>query len=206
MIALVVGNGESRTGINIQSFSQDYILVGCNALHRETTTEHLICCDRRMGEEAILSENTKHTKIYVRADWFNYFRKIKKDKRINKVPELPYKGNTKADDPIHWGSGPYAVLVAASLENVETIMLVGFDLYSSNNTVNNMYKGTKNYSDKNSKPVDPSYWIYQIAKVFHHYPQKNFVILNDHKWEIPRQWKISNVSFELLATKNLTLA
>jgi|SRR6056300_11477 hypothetical protein len=206
MIALVAGNGESRLGIDIQSFSQDYILVGCNALHRETTTEHLVCCDRRMGEEAILGKNTTNTKIYVRPDWFNYFRKIKKDKRIHQVPDLPYKGNTKADNPIHWGSGPYAVLVAAALENVETVLLLGFDLYSKNEMVNNVYKGTKNYSDKKSKSVDPSYWIYQIGKIFQHYPEKNFIIFNDSKWEMPRQWKHQNVSFEVLATKNLTIA
>ena len=206
MIALVVGNGESRSGIDIQSFSQDYILVGCNALHRESTVEHLVCCDRRMGEEALLGKHTKNTKIYVRPDWFNYFRKIKKDKRIHQVPDLPYQGNTKADDPIHWGSGPYAVLVAANLEHVETIMLVGFDLYSKNEKVNNLYKGTKNYSNQNSKPVDPSYWIYQISKVFQNYPDKSFVIFNDAKWEMPRQWKQPNVSFEVLATKNLTVA
>lgn len=159
-----------------------------------------------MGEEAIVSENTSNTKIYVRSDWFNYFRKIKKDKRIHQVPELPYKGNTKADDPIHWGGGPYAVLVAAQLEHVETIILVGFDLYSKNERVNNLYKGTKNYKDKNSQPVDPSYWIYQIAKIFQYYPKKSFIIFNDRKWEMPKSWKQKNVSFEILESKNLTFA
>lgn len=206
MIALVVGNGESRLGLDLKEFSKDYILVGCNALHRETTVEHLVCCDRRMGEEAILSETTKNSKIYVRPDWFNYFRKIKKDKRINQVPELPYQGKTKADDPIHWGSGPYAVLVAANLEHVETILMVGFDLYSTNEKLNNIYKGTPNYGDKNSKPVDPSFWVYQIGKVFEHFPNKSFIVFNNEKWKNPPFWKRPNVSFEILESKNLTFA
>jgi hypothetical protein len=206
MIALVVGNGESRLGLDLKEFSKDYILVGCNALHRETTVEHLVCCDRRMVEEAIVSDNASKSKIYVRPDWINYFRNIKDDERIHQVPELPYKGNTKADDPIHWGSGPYAVLVAAQLEHVQTILLLGFDLYSNNEKVNNIYKGTKNYNDENSHPVDPSYWIYQISKVFQNYPDKSFIIFNDKKWQMPKEWQQKNVTFEELAIKNLTFA
>lgn len=195
-ISLVVGNGESRAGIDIAKFAEDqtYILVGCNAIHRDTRVNHLVCCDRRMVEEAVKSENTRHTKIHVRPDWYRYFRKIRKDKRVEQVPDLPYEGILKQDQPLHWGSGPYAVLVAAELSN--TVLMVGFDLYPTNDKVNNIYKGTQNYSEKDSKPVDPSYWIYQIGKIFEHYPDKDFLIWNHAGWEMPQQWKYPNVRFE----------
>jgi hypothetical protein len=203
MIALAVGNGESRAGVNF-THNKEIILVGCNALHRNTEVDHLVCCDRRMIEESISSDNTKNTKIYVREDYFNSYSK--KDSRITLVPKLPYTGKTKADAPIHWGSGPYAVLLAASL-HVEKIALLGFDLYPSNsNTVNNIYKGTTNYSGKKSKPIDYSFWEYQIAKVFEYFPNKEFTIYNKQDWKLPNIWNKNNVSVKFLESKSLTLA
>jgi len=192
--SLVIGNGESRSNINISDFSIDHDLIGCNAIHRDISVEHLVCCDRRMVEEAVIGDLTENTKIYVREDWFRYFRKIRKDKRIHQVPDLPYVGELKQDQPVHWGSGPYAVLLAA--QNYETIKLLGFDLYPTNERVNNIYKGTKNYNDKYSKPVDYNYWVYQVAKVFKHYKEKEFIVLNKKGWEFPREWRYSNVRFE----------
>ena len=81
MQSLVVGNGESRNLIDLNAFSKDHILIGCNALHRDLIVDHLVCCDRRMVEEAVESPNTSQTKIYAREDWFKYYRKIKKDRR-----------------------------------------------------------------------------------------------------------------------------
>ena len=204
MNALVIGNGESRSAVNLDSYTSNLITVGCNAIHRDMQVEHLVCCDRRMVDEAVNSSNTSNTKIYARPDWFKYYRKIQKDKRIHQVPDLQYQGNLKQDNPIHWGSGPYAVLLSATL--ADNIFLIGFDLYSKNNLVNNIYKNTKNYSNKKAKPVDHSYWVYQIARVFEYNPNKNFTILNNKDWEFPRQWNFKNVHFEVLATKNLTLA
>ena len=202
MIALAIGNGESRKGIDLNSFSHD-VLVGCNAIHRDIDVEHLVCCDRRMIEESLQSNKTKNTKIYVRSDYLDFYQK--KDSRIHSVPNLPYKSNSKADMPIHWGSGPYAVLVAAELP-VSKILLLGFDLYPKNNYFNNIYKDTQHYKSKDSKPIDYSYWEYQIAKVFTGYSNKKFIVLNKEDWKMPTLWNLPNVEFEVLATKNLTFA
>ena len=202
MPILVVGNGQSREQVDLNQISN---IVGCNALIRDVPVDHLVCCDRRMVEEAIEHPNAKNTIIYVRPDWFEHFRKIKKDRRILKVPELPYQtSRSKIDNPIHWGSGAYAVLLAATLD--DEVTLLGFDLYSINDKVNNIYKGTLNYCLKESKPVDHSYWEYQIGKVFESFPDTKFKILNNKDWILPKKWKYPNVEFEVLATKNLTFA
>jgi len=192
--SLVVGNGESRAGIDLTSFKNDYTLIGCNAIHRDMPVDHLVCCDRRMVEEAVKSKNTLDTSIHVRPDWYRYFRKIRKDKRIHQVPDLPYNGTLKQDQPLHWGSGTYAVLLGAMLSDV--IILTGFDLYSNTGKVNNIYKDTENYlsSDKNS--IDPSYWIYQTSKIFEAFPSRDFIIINDKNWQVPKEWKFKNVTFE----------
>lgn len=192
--AVVIGNGESRRNINLELYRTEYALIGCNAIHRDIAVDHLVCCDRRMASEATANHQTKNTKIYVRPDWFHYFRKIQKNKNINVLPALPYTGNTKADDPMNWGSGGFAILLAASL-GFKDIEILGFDLYPVDKSVNNVYKGTENYSGPDSKPVDPSYWIYQIGQIFKYYPDTNFIIRNFQTWETPLEWQKSNVKF-----------
>ncbi len=191
--ALVIGNGESRRQIDLNQY-KFHTIIGCNAIHRDMTVHHLICCDRRMAEEATNNENNFDCQIYVRPHWFHYFRKIKKNKNVRELPNLPYKGGTKKDDPEHWGSGGFAVLLAAILD-FEEIELIGFDLYPIDDAVNNIYKDSLNYSKSGSQPVDPSYWIYQIGKVFEYYNDCQFIIKNKPLWSIPTEWQKNNVRF-----------
>ena len=194
--AVVIGNGESRRAIDLELLNADS-LIGCNAIHRDTVVDHLICCDRRMADEAVENPQTKNTLIYVRPSWFHYFTKIRKHKNIKTVPELPYRGEYKKDDPDHWGSGGFAVLLAAALEYSE-IELIGFDLYPVNSAVNNIYKGTKNYAQSGSQAIDYSYWVYQINRVFMYHPDQKFIIRNHRDWQMPQEWRKNNVEFVAL--------
>lgn len=197
MNAVVFGNGESRKSINPNLLKSNNTLIGCNAIHRDAVMDHLVCCDRRMVEEAVKSSNTEYTLIYVREDWFKYYRKTQKDTRTHLVPTLPYHGEEKRDQPLHWGSGGYAVLLAARLGH-KNITLLGFDLYPSNNKVNNLYKDTQNYAKADTQAIDYSYWVYQIAKVFEYFPEIKFEVVNDSDWQLPSSWKQSNVNFTTL--------
>ena len=189
---LVIGNGESRKLVDLELYKNSHVLIGCNAIHRDITVDYLVCCDRRMIDESTNNPNTQHTKIYVRSNWFHYFRKIKKNKNINLLPNLPYIGSTKKDKPDHWGSGGYAILLAASL-GFKEIEIIGFDLYPKGTTVNNVYKGTANYSKEDAKPVDHSYWVYQLSQIFNYYPDTIFIIRNHQHWVLPNDWQKSNV-------------
>ena len=186
---LVLGNGESRQGIDINLI--DDVKIGCNAICRDYSVDHLICVDRRMVREAL---QTNCNKIYTRTDWIQEFKAYPK---VTTVPPLPYKGEQRPDDPFHWGSGPYAVLQGAKLG--ETIKLLGFDLYSKTKTINNIYKGTSNYNDIDYRPVDPRYWIYQIGKIFELYPRRSFVIYQEDDWILPEAWKYPNVEVDKIS-------
>jgi hypothetical protein len=155
-----------------------------------------------MVEESLHNPKAINTKIYTRKDWAKHFKKIHKKKNVFAVPGLPYKGDQRCDQPVHWGSGNYAVLLAAM--NFQNILLIGFDLYATQDKVNNIYKDTVNYSPKNSKPVDPSYWIYQISKVMEIYYDKNFSIFNNTAWKPPKEWGKSNVTFKNVSDFSLT--
>lgn len=191
---LVLGNGESRLRF-AWNIIPSATLVGCNAIHRDTKVDHLICCDRRMVQESVENSETRSTLIYVRESNYHYFRKIKKNKNIKLLPDIPERGQFKRDQPEHWGSGPYAVLVAANLDN-KKIILVGFDLYGNNEKINNVYKDTSNYNKSNSNAVDYSFWVHQIAQVFKHYNSKSFTIVNDWNWHMPKEWQQENVNFQ----------
>jgi hypothetical protein len=186
---LVIGNGESRTSININELKGPKI--GCNAILRDFKVDHLVCVDRPMLQEALNSTYHKKSSIYTRRrNWVQY----RLEKNIRMVPSLPYQGSERPDDPIHWGSGPYAVLLAALLAT-DDIHMIGFDLYSQTNSVNNIYKDTKNYVAASKRPIDPRYWIYQIGKIFEHYPNKKFIVYQDN-FELPVAWNQPNVSLD----------
>ena len=93
---LVIGNGESRKFVNLDKFKIPKI--GCNAIHRHYAVSHLVCVDRRMVNEAIKSGYNAKNKIYTRRDWWGGYRL---NQNVHQVPELPYKGNQRPDEPFH---------------------------------------------------------------------------------------------------------
>ena len=168
---IIAGNGTSRKKINLNLYNETKI--GCNAIYRDYYVDYLVCCDKTMVKEAHANDITP---VYTRERWladFNY-------QDVMSVPKLPYKGDKRLDDPFHWGSGPYAVLMGASLS--ENCKLIGFDLYGTNNHLNNIYADTNGYKSLYDEAVDWTYWVYQIAKVFEHFPNVQFKIYNEQDW------------------------
>lgn len=188
---LVIGNGESRKQVNLKNIKETKI--GCNAIFRDTKVDHLLCVDKRMLVEALNTNYHKEAKIYTRKDlWIRY----RLEKNIRCVPDLPYASFERWDQPLHWGAGPYAVLLACKLS--DDIKLIGFDLYGKNGKVNNMYKDTENYSMSHKRAVDPSYWIHQIGVLFSLYTDKKFTIYQDD-WQLPKAWKYPHVKVDKIS-------
>lgn len=186
---IVIGNGESRLGIDLQKIKEQK--VGCNAIYRDVTVKHLVCVDKRILLECLKTGYNNKNFVYTRPrNWVTY----RLENNIKRVPVLPYQGNLRPDQEEHWGSGPYAVLIGAmKAKEKELIKLVGFDFYSKDRLLNNVYKDTLNYGRSTDSAVDPRYWIYQIGKVFECFPQKKFIVYNNDNWIVPKQWKYSNV-------------
>jgi len=189
---LVIGNGESRKFVDIDKIKLPKI--GCNAIHRHYAVQHLVCVDRRMVNEAVRTGYNAKNKIYTRRDWWGSYRL---NQNVHQVPELPYKGDQRPDEPFQWGSGPYAVLLGATLG--KDIKLLGFDLYSKTKHVNNIYKDTENYDSSSKRAVDPRYWIYQIGKVFEHFPKTKFTLYVEQDWTQPETWKKPNVMLDSIS-------
>jgi hypothetical protein len=181
---IVIGNGESRRSIDLNEIPS--LKIGCNAVHRDFHVDHLVCIDRLPLQEAIKS-NLKSTTIWTREEYSQY--------SVNTLPSIP-QGNQRADQTRHWGSGPYAILLG--LQFSDTVHIVGFDLYSKNNLVNNIYKDTDSYQSSTSHAVDPRYWIYQISRIFLENTDKYFVVYNLPGWVLPKEWCLANVEFKTL--------
>ena len=185
---IVIGNGESRLNLNLNQLNGPK--VGCNAIYRDHKVDYLVCVDRRMMNEALRAKENLQTLVYTRQDWYHQY---KDSIGVRELPKLPYTGTERWDEPFQWGSGPYAVLLGAMYNKEKKVKLIGFDLYSKTNLVNNTYKGTPNYDDADKRAIDPSYWIHQIGMVFNCFPKIQFTIYQEPNWELPKAWNYPNI-------------
>jgi hypothetical protein len=189
----VIGNGQSREGFALNQLKE--FTIGCNAVHRDFTCDEYVAVDRRMVDEILRNDKNKGRLIYTREDWIDQYRKRS---NVIALPDLPFTGLNKSDQPFHWNSGPYAVLVAA-LKNPNQINLLGFDLWSKTSFINNIYKGTPNYAGAHDRRVTPDFWIHQLRNLFKYFDQIEFVQCQPEGWRIPEQWKeIQNLTIQKL--------
>ncbi len=193
MKIFVIGNGQSREGFALNQLKE--FTIGCNAVHRDFTCDEYVAVDRRMVDEILRNDKNKGRLIYTREDWIDQYRKRS---NVIALPDLPFTGLNKSDQPFHWNSGPYAVLVAA-LKNPNQINLLGFDLWSKTSFINNIYKGTPNYAGAHDRRVTPDFWIHQLRNLFKYFDQIEFVQCQPEGWRIPEQWKeIQNLTTQKL--------
>ena len=71
---VVIGNGESRSSVDLANLKDTVTLIGCNAIHRDIAVDHLVCCDQRMVKEAVANKAIPH--IYTRPRYYRDFHKI----------------------------------------------------------------------------------------------------------------------------------
>lgn len=180
---IVIGNGESRRDFDLYELQWLGHTIGTNAIHRDYHPDELVCVDKRMVQEAVNAgyENP----VYTRQDWYKQFSFWN---NVRKLPDLPYTGRKRPDDTMHWGSGGHALNLAC-YKKPKYIVMIGFDLYGNNKLFNNIYKNTPNYNESNKPETDPSYWIYQTAKLFELYPDIKFIQIQPDDWNPPEDWE-----------------
>ena len=181
----LIGNGESRLNFDIVSLN-DY-KIGCNAVFRDYNIDCLVAVDRRIVQEALDSQFNKD--IYTRSDWNSSFPFAA---NVRFLPPLPYNGDLREDNPWNWGTGTHAANLAATLKPKE-IHLWGFDLWSKDQKINNIYKGTRNYDPITHNSIDPKFWIYQLYKCFEKYPDIIWVQHQTLDWVRPEAWIQKNL-------------
>ena len=156
-VAFVLGNGQSRSAVNLHRFKSLGSIYGCNGLYRDWTPDCLVATDRPIAEAIQRSGYSKDHRFYT--------RKPLPDLGALVVPRK-YHGNS---------SGPIACALAA-LDGHNRIYLLGFDMGPSPSMrFNNVYAGTEFYKTPDAAPTFTGNWIRQLTAVAGDFPNVQFI-------------------------------
>lgn len=158
MAAFVLGNGVSRSAIDVDDLIRLGPVYGCNALYRTHALTALVATDRPIAEEIQNSGYSLQHRFYTRRPLPNTGAQA--------VPR-PYFG---------FSSGPIALALAAA-ENVGgRIYLLGFDLGPTlSGRFNNLFADTDHYKKSEAAPTFTGNWIRQMITVMRDHPDRQFL-------------------------------
>lgn len=179
-IAFVVGNGTSRSSINLEKIHKHGTMYGCNALYRDYTPDFLIAVDTKMILE--LNKHNIQSKMPV---WTN------PNRAYNKMTGLNYFNPSKG-----WSSGPTALWMA-SHSGYQTIYILGFDYMGLGNDgqkVNNIYADSFNYKKSNERATYYGNWLKQTVMTCQKFPKKRYIRVYPEHGFVPKDFtKLSNL-------------
>jgi len=156
-IAFVLGNGQSRTSIDLVQLRQLGPIYGCNGLYRDWEPDCLVATDRPIAEAIQRSGYAKTHRFYT--------RRPLSDSGAQAVPRK-YHGNS---------SGPIACALAA-LDGHDRIYMLGFDMGPSTTMrFNNVYAGTEFYKSADAAPTFTGNWIRQLMTIAGDFLNTRFV-------------------------------
>ena len=143
---------------------------------------------RIAGGEQIEKKQINHTGCYV--SWIN---------PNNKAHTLKDLG----DRDRGWACGATSGWVALEQnKDLEELYLIGHDLKSNDNFINNMYKSTQNYGDEKNKPIPDVNWVSQWHTLMKEYPKVKFIKVNprgirggDNINNIVPEWVNKNIDY-----------
>tara|TARA_B110000967_G_C18821653_1_gene529046 strand:- start:315 stop:1112 length:798 start_codon:yes stop_codon:yes gene_type:complete len=224
-IAVCLGNGQSRQGLDLEKMKKYATVIGCNAIYRDFTPDILVAVDSRISHEIYRKANLNNMKAYL-GYWTpipnmvamemlrscktkidsdateggnecvyhgadGVFTAVKgKNLGIAYVTEVKEKqGPVKSIEPdvdgFAYATGSRSVHLACDL-GAETVFIVGHDLYSDNDKINNLYAGTKGYSKKDALAMNPNNpdetynWILQHKNTFDKFSKVQFYKVNSN--------------------------
>lgn len=145
--AFVLGNGQSRQGMDLSRLASQGTIYGCNALYRDFEPAVLVATDRAIAEAIQQTGYAKSHCFYTRKP----------------IPGLGAQAIPRPYWP--WSSGPVALALAAE-SGYRKIWLLGFDLGPTpDQRFNNVYAGTEFYKARDAAPTYVGNWVQQIQSV-----------------------------------------
>ena len=179
--AVVIGNGESRQGFNLNLLknhrggllgSAAVQTYGCNALYRDFAPQFLVVTGDEIVKEIADSDYCGDHIVYAGS----------KD-----ILDYPSKFYLTPQDP-SWNAGAIAAYLAC-FDGHRKIYLIGFDGVDTASSGYNIYKGTRGYAD----PVygfNENFWVQSMMAVFTTYSDVEFVrVMPTADYRIPEPWK-----------------
>ena len=184
-VAFVLGNGESRKGIDIDDLKKHGTVFACNGVYRTDKPDFLIAVDPKMVLEIAESDYLLQNKVYSN---FNA--------QYNKNPKI--LDHVQWFKPsLGWSSGPTALRMACD-HGFKEIYILGFDYQGlseggKNNRfkVNNLFKDSRNYKKGNEQATFFGNWMNQTKKCLQDFKDVQFHRVIPTGWYQPKDlaWK-----------------
>jgi hypothetical protein len=157
-VAFVLGNGESRKGIEINDLMEKGTVFACNGVYRTHRPHYLVAVDPKMMQEIAEGDYMLHNKV-----WSNF--------------NAQYQQNQKIMDHVQWfkpslgwSSGPTALRMACE-HKFRDIYILGFDYQGHKKDdkgnsfkFNNLFKDTRNYKESKSEATFYGNWMNQTKR------------------------------------------
>ena len=172
-IAFVLGNGESRRGIEINDLKEKGTVFACNAVYRTHRPDFLVAVDPKMMLEIAETDYMIHNKV-----WSNF------NVQYSKNPKIMDHCNWFKPS-LGWSSGPTALRMACE-HGFKEIYILGFDYQGHGDgkrfKLNNMFGDTRNYKKRNEEATFYGNWMNQTKRCLKDFPDTKF-----HR-VIPKGW------------------
>ena len=202
--AFVLGNGQSRKGIDINDLMEKGTVYACNAVYRTHQPHWLIAVDPKMMLEIAETDYVVHSKVYS-----NFNAQYKNQSKL-------MDHVTWSKPSLGWSSGPTALKLACDHGHKE-IYILGFDYQGlavdqkkNRFHLNNIYGGSRNYKKINDEATFYGNWMNQTKRCLHDYKDVNFHRVIPEGWFKPKDIaSADNISHpskeEFLAKFNLQI-
>lgn len=178
--AFVLGNGESRRGIDINDLKEKGTVYACNAVYRTHQPHWLVAVDPKMMIEIAETDYVVHNKVYS-----NYNNQYEKHQKL-----LDHV--TWSKPSLGWSSGPTALKLACD-HGFKDIYILGFDYQghredSKNNRykLNNMFGDTRNYKKRNDEATFYGNWMNQTKRCLQDFKDVKFHRVIPTGWFRPK--------------------
>lgn len=145
---------------NERGDSKEYVMHGSNL-------QGIVTMIKKNGDK--FKKNVNNAQIKV--SW------IKEPDYSHNIRDLEPMPNEKTGD-FGWACGASSGYVSVIREKPTEIYMIGHDLYSHDNNVNNVYKSTKNYVAKENGPTPAVNWIKQWFTLANQYKDIIFYKVN----------------------------
>jgi len=261
-----IGNGESRSPVDLIKLKSQGKIYGCNGLYRDFTPDVLCSVDGQMMHEIYHSGYGDKNELWLR-DWnpipgvtynlvvyanlspseieiakknFKIYQNERGDRQefvfhgsnisgkvgiIRRIQggeqieskQIDHSGTyiswVNPNDKSHtyseidkdrgWSCGPTSALVAIHQnKDLEELYMIGHDLKSFDDKINNMYKSTQNYGDAMNKPIPDVNWVNQWKELMIENPKIKFIKVNprgikggDPVNNMVPEWTVKNIDY-----------
>ena len=198
-IAFVLGNGESRKGIDINDLKEKGTVYACNAVYRTHKPHWLVAVDPKMMHEIAETDYVVNNKLYS-----NFNSQYQKHQKL-----LDHV--TWSKPSLGWSSGPTALKLACD-HGFKEVYILGFDYQglkedSKNNVfrLNNIFGDTRNYKKRIETATFYGNWMNQTKRCLDDYKDVKFHRVISPGWFKPKdlEWKgnIDHLTIEEFAQK-----